>query len=353
MLVSFIIPAYNAADTIERCLDSIVTQSWGDMSYEIIIIDDASADGTVRVIEEYRERLRIGDLKFDIGNLTLLRQSENHRQGAARNRGVKIAKGEYICFVDADDAVTEGVISAIRMAEEKDADMVAFHYDFLNDRGEIVKEAKRLSFKESQVFSGIEMQNAHPYWCSGPVPYVYSKTFLDKVAYPFVEDVIYEDSDFVAVHLYYARRMVYSTEMGYHVYFKEGSTTHSLTHKNVADYLLLGVRMLRFYERIVNEGVNCKVYGVEEQQFAEGILEGACWNVDRACKRLFKLKSLKELRAYYVRIDAQVNRNELINDNNLRKYYWNVWTGLCIGYKQIAIALSAIMMPIYKLLKKV
>ena len=95
-IVSFIIPAYNAADTIVRCLDSIYALSFKQEEFEVIVIDDCSTDETVSIIEDWR-------LKKD--NLTLLKQSENHRQGAARNRGVFLAKGDYILFVDADDAV--------------------------------------------------------------------------------------------------------------------------------------------------------------------------------------------------------------------------------------------------------
>ena len=160
-IVSFIIPAYNAADTIVRCLDSIYALSLKPDEFEVIVIDDASTDNTVSVIGNWK--LENGDCKLEV-----LRQPENHRQGAARNRGLKVAKGEHICFVDADDAVTEGIVKAIRMAKEKDADMVALHFGNANEQGKISSEAERLSFVENQMFSGMDMQNMHPYWCSAP-----------------------------------------------------------------------------------------------------------------------------------------------------------------------------------------
>ena len=90
MLISFIIPAFNASQTIVRCLDSIYSLVIPETEYEVIVIDDCSNDDTVTVIESYA---------LSHENLTLLRQSENHRQGAARNRGLEIAKGQYIFYL--------------------------------------------------------------------------------------------------------------------------------------------------------------------------------------------------------------------------------------------------------------
>ena len=124
MLVSFIIPSYNSAHTVKRCLDSIYALSLKQEEFEVIFVDDFSRDNTCEIVEAYSQPLPEGK---GVNNLTLLKQLKNNRQGAARNRGVHVAKGEYICFVDSDDAVTEGVVDAIRLAKEKQADMVAFH----------------------------------------------------------------------------------------------------------------------------------------------------------------------------------------------------------------------------------
>lgn len=347
MLVSFIIPAYNAADTIVRCLESIYRLSLKRDEFEVIVVDDCSTDNTVDVIESYRQQEESG--KWKVESLILLHQSENHRQGAARNRGVCVAEGEYISFVDADDAVTEGIVSAIRLAKEKKTDMVPYHIAFADENGTIAKEAVHLSFGEEQIFSGIEMQNKHPYWLSGPVAYVYNRAFLERVNYPFAEGVLYEDSDFVAVHMYHAKRMAYSKKLGYLAYEREGSTTRHTSYKNVADYLLLGERMMRFYERIKVESGKRKEES--EEKFAEVILEGACFNVVKSCKRIIKLSSIEEVKAYYARVDAMADRKKLCEKKQLWKYYWNGWTSLCMKHKRITIMILAILMPMYRLFK--
>ena len=163
--------------------------------------------------------------------------------------------------------------------------------------------------------------------------------------------MLYEDSDFVVVHLYHAKRMSYSQELAYKAYYREGSTTHHTSNKNVADYLLLGERMLRFYERITDERIN----GLKDDgigKFAEGILEGACWNVQKSCKRVIKLGSIDEVKAYYERIDSNVSRKDLCANKQLQSYYWNAWTSLCVGHRKMATALLAVLIPMYKLLKR-
>lgn len=315
MIVSFIIPAYNAADTIVRCLESIRNLTLKKEDYEIIVIDDCSTDNTIAVIEKWR---------LKIGNLILIKQLENQRQGAARNRGVKEAKGDYICFVDADDEVTEGIAKAIHSAVDKKTDMTAYHYTFVNEEGVTTKEAKKINFEEGIIFSGIDLQNRQPYWCAGPVAYVYERAFLKRVNYPFVEGVLFEDADFVMTHLYYAKRMTYSSELGYKAYYREGSTTHSMTYKNVADYLLLGTRMLRLYELIKEERGKREVEGVEK--FSETILEGACYNIERAFHYMPRLRTIRECKACYQRIDNAVDRKQLRQNKYIKKYYWRNWT---------------------------
>lgn len=90
MDISVIIPVYNAAALIRRCLDSILAQK-GGYSYEVLLADDGSTDDSVEIIESYRNpRFRV------------FRQ-ENAGPAAARNRGLEEAKGRYVTFLDADD----------------------------------------------------------------------------------------------------------------------------------------------------------------------------------------------------------------------------------------------------------
>ncbi len=87
-LVSVIIPAFNSAEFIVRAVESVLTQTYS--RYEVIVVDDGSTDGTKSVL-----------CQFGAGIRYVYR--ENHGPSAARNTGIGIATGRYICFLDADD----------------------------------------------------------------------------------------------------------------------------------------------------------------------------------------------------------------------------------------------------------
>lgn len=326
--LSFIIPAYNASSTITRCLDSIYNLSLEDQDFEVIVIDDCSKDDTIQVVEQYA---------ITHTNITLLRQLENHRQGAARNRGVHIAKGNYIVFVDSDDESDKGVLHALQLAEVHKLDMVAMHYINVDEHGKIT-EKEPITLEG--IFTGNEMQTKHAYWCSGPVPYVYRNSFLQQVNYPFAEDVLYEDSDFVAVHLYYAKRMMYSDICAYRVHYNASSTTHTSTYKHFSDYFLLGTRMLKFYHSLEDQSSAC----------ALSIQEGGSWNIWMSCKRLMKLPKIADVRAFYDRLDSYITRSDYTHYTK-PAYCWTWWTKLCLKHKYLCIGITAICQIGYKVVK--
>ena len=98
--LSIIIPAYNAEKYINECIDSILKNSQNSLSQtEIIIINDGSTDYTLEKLEKYKEYKNIH-----------IYTTKNQGVSAARNYGIKLAKGNWITFIDADDKVTEGFI---------------------------------------------------------------------------------------------------------------------------------------------------------------------------------------------------------------------------------------------------
>ena len=88
--VSVIIPTYNRAKIVTKAIDSVLAQTYKD--FEIVVVDDGSIDNTKEVIHNFKNRV-----------IRYTRNRENRGQAYARNKGVKIAKGEYIAFLDSDD----------------------------------------------------------------------------------------------------------------------------------------------------------------------------------------------------------------------------------------------------------
>lgn len=91
-LVSIITCAYNAEATLRRCHDSVSSQTFQD--WEHIVIDDGSSDQTCKILEE---------LERKEPRLKVIRQPDNEGAGRARNRGIEIAQGRFITFIDSDD----------------------------------------------------------------------------------------------------------------------------------------------------------------------------------------------------------------------------------------------------------
>jgi glycosyltransferase involved in cell wall biosynthesis len=116
-LVSVIIPAYNSAESIGGTLESVVAQGYGNI--EAVVVDDGSVDCTEKVVERFAAT----------GKVAYHRQG-NSGPGAARNLGIRVSRGEYVAFLDADDSLTPGSIE-YRMAlldEVKGLELVFSNY---------------------------------------------------------------------------------------------------------------------------------------------------------------------------------------------------------------------------------
>lgn len=103
MLLSIVIPIYNAEHYIGKCLDSILYQGIAPDSYEIVIVNDGSTDESSSIVRQYI-------LKYPFIKLY---NQVNQGQSAARNYGMSMANGDYIQFMDADDFLIENSLSKI------------------------------------------------------------------------------------------------------------------------------------------------------------------------------------------------------------------------------------------------
>lgn len=122
MKASIIIPVYNAKKFLRQCIDSVISQTFKD--WEVILVDDCSTDNTLEEIQSIINVNANGNV-----NISLLRQERNQGPSAARNRGIREAKGEYVFFLDADDTITPNCIELLYgLAKQHDADYVQGKY---------------------------------------------------------------------------------------------------------------------------------------------------------------------------------------------------------------------------------
>ncbi len=103
-MFSVVIPAYNREDLIGRTIDSVLAQAYRD--YEVVVVDDGSTDGTPDVLAGYGDRIRVVT-------------QENRYEGAARNTGIRHARGDYIVWLDSDDLWFEWTLATFAEAVER------------------------------------------------------------------------------------------------------------------------------------------------------------------------------------------------------------------------------------------
>lgn len=126
--ISLVVPVFNSEHYLERCLDSLINQSYGNL--EFLIVNDGSTDQSFKILQEYAsrdERIKLFD-------------KENGGIGSAYNVAFKHISGDYVLFVDSDDFLElEACEELIQLAEENNADMVHFASKVINLQGEEIK----------------------------------------------------------------------------------------------------------------------------------------------------------------------------------------------------------------------
>jgi len=144
-LVSIIVPVYNARKFIRETMDSVMAQTYP--SWELLLIEDVSTDGTAAVIEEYvREK--------EEQRIRLIRQPENRGAARARNRGLEEAKGRYIAYLDADDLwEPEKLQHQLLFMEKNEAAFCFTGYEFADEcgvgTGKVVRVPETLNYRQA------------------------------------------------------------------------------------------------------------------------------------------------------------------------------------------------------------
>ena len=125
ILVSVIVPAYNAEKTLKRCLDSVFAQDFD--RYQVILVNDGSTDGTLNVVREFEKKHHF-----------VLIDQENSGAASARLRGFISSHGDFLTFVDADDYIAPDMISKMyRGAIENKADVVICGFESVNGKANL------------------------------------------------------------------------------------------------------------------------------------------------------------------------------------------------------------------------
>lgn len=207
LLFSIVIPCYNVEQYVDKAIQSCLCQQGIDSSeFEIIAINDGSKDGTLQKLNNY----------IDYNNITILSQ-DNSGLSVTRNRGVRIARGEYVLFLDGDDWFSRNALSVLKK-NLNSADLVIFPMEFYFS--ETIQKNASLGLNSGQLYTAKEILRetiGKSQFQSCPAPTKCYKTSLfQEKGLHFISGILHEDGPFYLETLYNVSAIRYIEEYIYH-----------------------------------------------------------------------------------------------------------------------------------------
>ncbi len=219
--ISIIVPVFNAENAIERCINSIINQTIIS-KIEIIFVNDGSTDNSESIIKKYQKKYK---------DTIVLVNQKNSGPSVARNKGLSIAKGQYIGFVDADDYISfdmyEKMLNLIE--SEEDIDLV------LTGRFDVINGKEKSLINESLV-TGMSLHD-DPNVLFKMSTFVWDKLYklsiIKKFNLKFPENLSYaEDFYFLTLYKYYSKKIgVIKEPLYYYITQSNGSITNTCNER--------------------------------------------------------------------------------------------------------------------------
>lgn len=239
MKLSIIIPIFNTADYLRRCIDSCLNQNISHKDYEVILINDGSTDDCDLICKEYNSNHY---------NIKYIYQ-KNSGQSIARNKGLDAAIGEFIWFVDSDDWIEKNVLSAIlNICMSENLDILRIGYKKINDDRFI----NNCNYYQSE--DNILITDGKNYFKTdfvfGTPLYIFKKKYLIDNSLYFHPNIFYEDNEFTPKAIYFAKKIGVTENKYYYYYTRLNSTTKTITTKKCFDILTVCKSLINFSHSI-------------------------------------------------------------------------------------------------------
>ena len=229
---SIIIPIYNAEKYLHECLSSILNQDY--KYFEVIMINDGSIDNSDKICQSYC----IKDSRFKLVN------QKNSGVSIARNKGIKLANGEFIIFIDSDDVLIDG---ALKIIEKNicDNDLLCYGYCkyYLDKEENILLKNYQFKNKEDCIKTIIYNQEVGGFLWNK----CFKRDIINKKNILFDKNLHYcEDLLFVSEYLKYCNKLHYISKVLYKYRMRKSSVSFNLFSKK-------NVSMLKSYEKLINK----------------------------------------------------------------------------------------------------
>ena len=283
--ISIIVPVYNTAKYLDKCIQTLIKQTLEDI--EIIFINDGSEDGSAEILKNYAKN----DKRISILN-------QNHkRQGAARNYGLSIAQGEYIGFVDSDDWVELDMFEKLYyQAKETDSDIVMCSMNTFEDGTNkiIVNTYNTLDIFNQKFFeNSFTPQDTLNFIFNisvSPCNKIYRKSLIVKNNIKFPENIYFEDNAFLFKSWLNAKKISLLNQKLYQYRKSTASTTKS--DKNKLDIF----KTLDLTKNILEENNYYNRLKTDYLRYKSASLQYWFSSIqNKSIKLLFFIKLLKEM----------------------------------------------------------
>ena len=212
-MVSIIVPIYNVQDYLERCVYSIVNQTYSDL--EIILVDDGSKDNCSKICDKWASK----------DHRIVVIHKQNGGLSDARNAGLRIAKGQYVMFVDSDDDIPcDAVSNFLEVSGSDDPDIIVGNYRYINNRD--ARNIEHKVIKSDFIYSGNDYlklviatkEYVIPVWTN-----LYRLEYLKSNSFYFEKGLLHEDERWTPFVFMKAAVIKYTPCIVYNYYLRSNS----------------------------------------------------------------------------------------------------------------------------------
>ena len=300
--VSIVIPVYNAEKYLYKCINSLLNQKFSD--FEIICVDDGSTDNSLKILEEFKA----------LDERIIIIHQKNCFAGSARNKGIQIARGEYLSILDADDFYEQNMLElAYYNAKKHNAEVVVFPCDLYMEETDTFVPAnwtiKQYLFPDTNPFAGTDVKKeVFKVFVGWSWDKLFKTEFVKNNQLMFQEGIrTSNDLKFVFSAICKAKRIFVLDSLPL-VHHRKNAVSISVTREQSWDCFYKSLCALR------EQLKNWELYERFEQDFVNYSLHFILWN----------LNSIKE--PYYTKLYNKL-QNEWLTDLGLnthsKKYFYH------------------------------